>query len=299
MRGALLMTAAMAAFTFNDACMKAATETMPLMQAIALRGLLTVLVLALIGWRGKSLTLRIQRSDLRQLGLRALGEVSSTFAFLTALTHMPIANLSAVMQSLPLMVTLGAAFFLGDPIGWRRMTAILVGLAGVLVIIRPGSGGFDHWALMGVAAVLGVVLRDLSTRNMSQRLPSVTVAFFSASSVTVAAAIGSAFEGTRPVANNEAALILGASGFIIVGYLTGVMAVRVGDIGTVAPFRYTGLVFAIFLGWVAFGQFPDGWTLVGSAIVVATGIYSFHRERLLARRARATVTNARSPAGPN
>lgn len=283
MRGAALMTAAMAGFTFNDACMKAATETMPLMQAIVLRGLLTILGLIVIGLHGRSLTLRLSRTDMRRLGLRTIGEVASTLTFLIALTHMPLANLSAVMQSLPLMVTLAAAFFLGDRIGWRRMTAILVGLAGVLIIIRPGTEGFDRWSLLGVAAVLGVVLRDMATRAMSHKLPTVTVAFFAATSVTITSAIWSVFEGWMPIGAREAMLVAGAAGFIILGYLTGVMAMRVGDIGTVAPFRYTGLIVAIVLGWLVFGQLPDFWTLVGAMIVVATGIYTFHRERRIAR----------------
>lgn len=284
LRGAALMIAAMAAFTINDTSMKAATETMPLMQAIFLRGLLTVAALAAIGLRGRSLTLRLSRRDWLKLGLRTLGEVTSTLAFLTALTHMPIANLSALMQSIPLIVTLGAAFFLRAKLGWRRMIAVLAGLVGVMIIIRPGTEGFGIWAVLGVVAVLGVSLSDLTTRTMSQRLPTVTVAFVTAFSVTTAGGVWSVFQGWVPIGLREVALLVGASGFIILGYLTGVMAMRVGDIGVVAPFRYTGLIFAILLGWSVFGQLPDFWTLVGSAVVVATGIYTFHRERNIARR---------------
>lgn len=297
-RGVALMIAAMAAFTINDTCMKAATEAMPLMQAIFLRGLLTVAALAVIGLRGRSLTLRLSRRDGMKLGVRTFGEVTSTLAFLTTLTHMPIANLSALMQSIPLIVTLGAAFFLGARIGWRRLTAVLVGLVGVMIIIRPGTEGFGVWALLGIVAVLGVSLSDLTTRTMSQSLPTVTVAFVTAFSVMAAGGIWSVFQGWVPIGMREIGLIVGASSFIILGYLTGVMAMRVGDIGVVAPFRYTGLIFAIILGWSVFAQLPDFWTLVGSAVVVATGIYTFHRERGQARQATVpTADHAKSRRG--
>ena len=283
LRGAALMTAAMVAFTCNDAFMKAATATLPVFEAIVLRGILTTLALAALAWRMGALSLSVPPGDRFWVALRVVGEVSSTYTFLFALKHMQIANLSAILQFLPLAVTLTAALLLGEKIGWRRLSAILVGFVGVMLIVRPGTDGFDRWSALGLLSVAGVVVRDLSTRRISRKVPSLTVAFLAALSVTLGAALALPFTEVAPVSAQQALQIVGASAFIIIGYLTVVMSMRVGEVSIVAPFRYTSLVAAILLGWLFFGQWPDRLTLIGAAIVVATGIYTFYRERKLAQ----------------
>lgn len=283
LRGAALMTAAMVAFTCNDAFMKAATATLPVFEAIVLRGILTTLALATLAWRMGALSLSVPPGDRFWVALRVVGEVSSTYTFLFALKHMQIANLSAILQFLPLAVTLTAALLLGEKIGWRRLSAILVGFVGVMLIVRPGTDGFDRWSALGLLSVAGVVVRDLSTRRISRKVPSLTVAFLAALSVTLGAALALPFTEVAPVSAQNALQIAGASAFIIIGYLTVVMSMRVGEVSIVAPFRYTSLVAAILLGWLFFGQWPDRLTLIGAAIVVATGIYTFYRERKLAQ----------------
>lgn len=278
-RGALWMSIAMAAFTLNDTCMKAVTAALPLYEAIALRGLLTTLAIAAIGWRARTLMLRVAAEDRLWLFLRTIGEIGGTVTFLTALRHMPLANLSAILQSLPLAVTLAAALWLREAVGWRRLLAIGIGFCGVLLIIRPGTEGFDRWSLLGVVSVGFVVLRDLATRRLSSDLTSVTVAFSAAVAVTVMALAVLPFSGWVTPGPREAALIVGASAFLVTGYILIVMAMRTGEIGHVAPFRYTSLIFAVALGFAIFGQFPDRLTLLGGAIVIVMGIYTFHRER--------------------
>ena len=278
-RGALYMSLAMAAFTVNDTCMKSVTAEMPLYQAITLRGIVTMIALFIIARQRGGLRLGMARGDARLLGWRTLGEVGGTLTFLTALRHMPLANLSAIMQSLPLAVTLSAAIALHEPVGWRRMAAIAVGFLGVLMIVRPGTEGFDVWSLIALGSVAFVVLRDLTTRRLSSAVPSVTVAFLAATAVTASGVALSPLSGWVAVQPAAAVLLLAAGGFLIVGYLSVVMAMRVGDIATVAPFRYTALIFAIALGWIIFGHLPGPMTLAGAAIIVASGIYTFYRER--------------------
>jgi len=282
-RAAVLMTVAMAAFTLNDTAMKLVMQEVPLFQAIGLRGLLATLALLVIGWRMGGLRLDLPARDRWLLGLRSAAEVLGTLTFLAALNHMPLANLSAILQVLPLAVTLAAALLLGDRVGWRRMTAILVGFAGVLIIIRPGPEGFDLWALVGLASVACVVVRDLVTRRMSASLPSVTVALAAAVTVLVMGGLGTAVEGWRPVGGREWLLLAAAAGALIVGYLTVVMTMRVGEISFAAPFRYTALLWAMVLDFVIFGHLFDALTLFGAGLVVATGIFTFWRERQLAR----------------
>jgi drug/metabolite transporter (DMT)-like permease len=277
------MTVAMAAFTLNDTAMKLVMQTVPLFQAIGLRGLLATFALLLIGWRMGGLRLNLPARDRWLLALRSGAEVLGTLTFLAALNHMPLANLSAILQVLPLAVTLAAALFLGDRVGWRRMTAILVGFAGVLIIIRPGPAGFDVWALVGLASVACVVVRDLVTRRMSASLPSVTVALTAAVTVLVMGGIGTAVEGWQPVGGREWLLLVAAAGALIVGYLTVVMTMRVGEISFVAPFRYTALLWAMALDFMIFGHLFDALTMLGAGLVVATGTFTFWRERQLGR----------------
>lgn len=282
-RGAILMNVAMLAFTLNDTCMKLVTTTLPLFQAITLRGVLTTAALLILArWQGVALWPPVAR-DRRIVALRSGAEVLATVTFLVALTQMPLANLSALMQSLPLAVTLAAVVFLRDPIGWRRMVAIMIGFAGVLLIIKPGAEGFDRWSLLGLASVLCVVVRDLSTRAIGATVSSTTVAVWAGVAVTLLGLVGSIWQGWQPVEGAEAGLILLAAANLIVGYLTVVMTMRVGDVGFVAPFRYMALLWAIVLGFAVFGAWPDLLTLIGALIVVATGIFTFLRGRAAAR----------------
>lgn len=278
LRGALFMAAAMAAFTINDMIMKLVTQDLPLFQAITMRGAITVVALGIMVTTMAQGRFRMARHDGRIVGLRAVAEVAATFTFIAALMHMPLANLSAILQSLPLLVTLAAAVFFGDRIGWRRMTAIGIGFIGVLFIIRPGTDGFDIWSLVGLASVATVVVRDLATRRLSPGIPSVTVAFWTSILLTITAALMSVWEGWIMPQTLTLILIPAAAVGVIIGYLTIIRAMRVGDLGFVAPYRYTALLWAIVLGYLVFGDFPDEWTLLGSAIVVATGIFTIWRE---------------------
>jgi drug/metabolite transporter (DMT)-like permease len=287
MRGIVYINVAMLAFTVNDTCMKAVTQTMPLFQAIALRGLVATVALVMIARLTGGLRLWPGRRDGVVIGVRTVAEVLSTLTFLAALVHMPLANLSAIMQSLPLAVTLAAALAFGEPIGWRRLVAICIGFIGVLIIIRPGTEGFDRWSILGLLSVAGVVVRDLATRKLSAGVPSTTVAVWASLSVTVMGLAGLAQEGWQPVTGAELVYLAIASGNLIVGYLFVVKMMRTGNLGLVAPFRYTALLWAILFGWLLFGTFPDGWTILGAVIVVVMGIFTLWREHLANRARRA------------
>lgn len=290
LRGILLMCASMAAFTINDTFMKSVTETLPLYQTIALRGMIAVVGLGLLALATGGFRFRPNGRDGWLILLRSLADVAATILFLEALLRMPLANLSAILQAMPLAITLGAALVYGDRIGWRRMMAILAGLVGVLIIIRPGTEGFDRWALLGVASVACVVVRDLAVRPLQGQVPSALVALGAAVAVTAMGWIGTGFQGWSPLSLPEAGKVLGAGLFLIVGYLTSVSAMRHGDIGMVAPFRYTSLLWAIVLGLVVFGDLPDVWTLVGATIVVGAGLFTLWRERKLRLSRAATGT---------
>jgi len=161
------------------------------------------------------------------------------------------------------------------------MTAILIGFIGVLIIIRPGPDGFDVWSLMGLGSVAFVVVRDLSTRGISRAVPSVMVAVWASATVTAVATLASLSAGWQTLSTGQGVLVGAAAVALLFGYMFSVMVMRVGDISVVAPFRYTALIWAIFLGWLAFGALPDPLTLLGAALVVGTGIFTLWRERKL------------------
>lgn len=283
MRGALLMVGSMAAFTLNDACMKVLMGDLPLFQAILLRGLLTVfLLVAMSRWLG-GLNFRMPRRDWGLVLTRSLSEIGATYFFITALFHMPIANVTAILQVLPLTVTLSSAMLFGDRLGWRRLLAIMVGFIGVLIIVRDGLTGLNSYALYALAAVGFVTVRDLCARRLSHEVSSVTTALIGAIGVVGFSAIGSLGVEWVAVSGKSVALLGAAAMFIIAGYLFSIMTMRVGEISFIAPFRYTSLLWALMLGFVVFGDWPDSLTMLGIIIVVLTGAFTFYRERKLAQ----------------
>jgi drug/metabolite transporter (DMT)-like permease len=291
MRSAVYMMLSMAGFTCNDAFLKSLAGEVPLFQAVFLRGLIATALRAGLAWQQGALRFRTGRRDTRLVALRTLGEIGGTVCFLTALFSMPIANASAILQSVPLAVTLGAALFLREPVGWRRYLAIGVGFLGVLIIVRPGSEGFNSYALWAVAAIGFIVLRDLSTRRLSPDVPGTGVVLVAGAAITLTAGVAAPFYGWEPVETGHVVRLAISAVFLIVGYIFGVMTMRVGEIGFVAPFRYTLILWAILFGIVMFGEWPDAWMLAGSAVVVGSGLYTFQRERRLARAALSRVSS--------
>lgn len=281
MRGAGFMAISMIAFTVNDAFMKLLGGTIPLPQALFLRGLGTVVFLAILAWLMGQLRFDHSRRDWTLIGVRTAAEVATTFFFLTALLHLPIANVSAVMQALPLTVSLAGAVFLGEALGWRRLVAILIGFVGVYLIIMPGAEGFSIYSLYVVAAVCCVTLRDIVVRKMSSDVPSLMIGLVAATGVMLAGATITVTRPWVPVDPQTAFYLAGSMGAIIFGYIFSVVAMRVGEIGFVAPFRYTSLVVALILGWFVFGDWPTLLALIGASIVVATGLFTLYRERRL------------------
>jgi drug/metabolite transporter (DMT)-like permease len=284
LKGALLMTGSMGAFTLNDVFVKLLAEDLPLFQIVFLRGLLTTgLLVALAAYLGQ-LRFNLQPGDRARLGWRTAFEIGAMVAFLMALVNMPIANATAILAALPLSVTVAAALFLGEPLGWRRMSAVTIGFIGVLLIVRPGTEGFNVWSLSALLAVFIITGRDLVTRRFSAGLTSLSVAIVTAAGVGAFGGILSAFQTWAPMGLREVAFIALTSVFVIGGYMFSIMTMRVGEVAFVAPFRYTGILFALVLGFVFFAEWPTLLTLSGAAIVVGTGVYTILRERALATR---------------
>ena len=280
LRGAAMMAGSMACFTINDAFLKTLSEAMPLFQVLLLRGAVTsAFMIWLAVWMGLH-RVQVSPRDWVRIGVRTVAEAGAAWFFITALFHVDFANVAAIMQSLPLTITLAGALFLGDKVGWRRWAAILVGFAGVMLIIKPGGEGFTIFSVYVLASVACVTLRDLMARQVSTQVPSLLIAVVAAVGVTLFAGVGSLFVEWKPLTTGAGLSVLGSALFVIGGYILSVQSMRNGEISFVAPFRYTSLLVALVIGAVVFGTFPDVWTLVGAAVVVATGLFTLYRERV-------------------
>ncbi len=275
------MTGGMCAFTVNDAFMKSLSGDIPLFQAVLLRGIVAIICLTIMCRVMDQLHFNLPRRDWGLILLRTLGEVGGTYFFLTALFHMPIANVSAILQALPLAVSLAATLFLGEALGWRRFAAIAIGFVGVVLIIQPGGADFSSYSIYALIAVACITLRDLAVRRMSVQVPVVFVALIAAIGVTALGAIGSLFITWQPMSGTSAMQIGGATICLIFGYIFSVSAMRSGEISFVAPFRYTSLLVALILGMAVFNEWPNVLTVLGASIVVATGLFTLWRERRL------------------
>lgn len=284
MRGALLMMCSMAAFTLNDTFLKELAGQVHLFQVLVLRGALTTVLIGVLAWKTGALQGRIPRADRWLIGLRMVAEVGAAYFFLTALFNMPLANVTAILQSIPLAVTLCAALLFGEALGWRRLIAIMIGFSGVMLIVQPGGAGFNSYSVYALIAVGFVVVRDLATRRLSGATHSLTVTFATTIAVTVCFGGASMTIDWVPMAPVQIWLVIKSSVMIMAAYSFSVMVMRVGDVSFVSPFRYTGLLWALGLGWYVFGDWPSPLELIGAAVVVASGVFMLYREGVVARR---------------
>ncbi len=277
LRGSLLMVAAMAGFAVEDMFLKSAAKTVPVGEILIIFGGGGMLVFAALAmrrgeriWTPQILTPTIL--------IRAAFELSGRFFYTLAIALTPLSTTSAILQATPLVVVAGAALVFGEAVGWRRWSAIGVGFLGVLLILRPGLEGFSMLSLLAVAGTLGFAGRDLATRAAPPVLSNLQLGVYGFA-MMVPAGIGLlAFTGGAAVPGARAGLDLMlaiAIGVLAYNCLTGAM--RTGEVSVVTPFRYTRLVFALILAALVFGERPDALTLIGSAVVVSTGIYTLIR----------------------
>ena len=279
LRGILLMVGSMALFAVEDMFLKFAAASLPVGEIIFVSGLFAIPVFWALA-RREGLPI-FSRDLLRPVILaRNAGEVIGSLGYVAALAAVPLSTVSAVLQATPLAVTMGAALFLGERVGWRRWSAILVGFAGVLLVVQPGGAGFRPEALFVLVTVAGIALRDLATRAVPDRISTHQISAWGVGSVAVLGAVMMAVTGDMrwPTAG-ESASLLGAVVFGTAGYWAVVAAMRVGEVSVVSPFRYTRLVFAMALGMLVFAERPGALTLIGAAIIIGSGLYAFARER--------------------
>lgn len=293
-RASLYMMLAMMGFTVNDMFIKllgnATGHSLGIGQIMAIRGAILLAIITFLIWQQK-LFPRIRELFTRIVFARSLVEVCATLTFLKALQLLPFPTIASILQSLPLVVALGAALFLNEPIGWRRWIAIAIGFVGVIIIIRPGMGEFEPLSLLVLLSVLFAAARDLLSRRLPPALPSLLVSAATVVTITIAGVvITTTQDNWQTVNSQQVTLLTAAACFLFFGYQFIVLAMRTGEVAYVVPFRYTSLIWAITFGYLIFNEVPDTLTIVGSGIVIASGLFTLYREIINGRRAVTSTT---------
>ncbi len=279
--GVALMILAMAGFTLTDMYMKQAAGVMPVGQVLMVLGAVGGIVFAFIcSLRG----CLIFDADffLPPVLLRNLAEVIGSVCYVTALSRIDLSTASAILQATPLAVTLGAILFMHEQVSWQRWAAILSGFVGVLIIIRPGSSTFDPNALWAVVGMIVLSVRDLSTRAIPARIPSLKIATYGMSSLFPAGFALMLLQGQgapKMVDATGTMILTGACATAIFGFWTITAAMRMGEISLVAPFRYSRILFALAVGFMVFNERPDLWTILGAFMTIVAGIYAFSLDK--------------------
>lgn len=292
-RAALFMMAGSSAFAVNDTFLKLLGSSLGMFQIITLRGMAVTVIFAALLWSQRATIGALGHRDRWFLSLRSGAEMGAAFFFFNALFDMPLAAITAIIQVVPLTVAAAAYLFLKEPLGWRRLSAILFGMCGVMLIVRPGTETFSAASVSALLCVAMVTLRDLTTRVMAKNVPSSMVALTTAIGVTLLGAVGSVTEVWVMPDASGFAWLGGTVVFTVLGYYLVILAMRSGELTFVAPFRYAALLAALVLGWIVLGEWPAPLTFLGSAIVVVTGVYTLYREGRAKRRA--SLRNAGLP----
>ncbi|PVH28564.1 DMT family transporter [Pararhodobacter oceanensis] len=284
LRGPMFMVLSMAGFAAEDALIKGLALRVPIGQIGLFLGFGGALVFGIMAYvQGYSL---FDRKALRgAVFLRTFAELFAVIFMLLSISMAPLSVVTAVLQAMPLTVTLAAAVFLREPVGWRRWSAIVIGFAGVMMIVRPGASGFDPYVLLPLGAVVALTVRDLATRNVPATVASSQVSGWGFAAAIPGGVILLLLRGDPLIVPTALDWGLQALTLLagILGYITLVLATRVGDIGLTMPFRYSRLVFGMLIGVIVFGERPDLLTLIGAFLIVAAGLYTLMREMRLRR----------------
>ena len=277
-----LMVMAMAAFATSDALIKLLATRLSVGQIMLIGAAGSLIYFRVILWREK--TPLFTRSALgTAMVVRTSGEAIGSVGYMLALALSDLSVASAILQSQPLIVTLAAFLFLGEAVGWRRFLAIATGFAGVLVIIRPASDGFEPASLFAVIGALGLTARDLGSRALPK---AVSTALAASWALAVLCLIGAVmmFSTTGWVAPTlkEWGLLMVCVVAVTIAYIGITEALRQAPVATVSPFRYTRMVFILGFAYLIFDERPDLWMWVGIAMIIGSGLYAVSRERKLA-----------------
>lgn len=278
------MASAMASFVANDALVKFVSQSLPASQLIFLRGVFAIALLMLaaqlMGLLRKPAEGElgpVQQVLLRPVIVRSALDALATLVYLASLFHLPLGNATAINMATPLMITVFVVLVWHERVSVGRWMAILLGFAGVLMIVQPAADSFNAWALLCLAGTALHAARDICTRNIPGNVPSVLITLGTAVSVTALSGLLSLIQGWQAFTVVQLGMLAGASVFLSVGYYLLILSTRAGDMSVVAPFRYVGLLFALVLGWAVWGDLPNALAWMGIGLLLGAGLYTLRR----------------------
>lgn len=277
-KGAALMSLCTACYVVSDVFMKYVSREIDLYQITFLRGFIVTLILLVFCFILK-VSLKIpSNKDKIIILVRSVFEVLMIYSFLTALFNMNIANANAVLQLIPLVVLFGSFLFLGKQLKQNEIIAVLFGLIGAIIVIRPGASDFNFYSIFALLAVASMSVRDLVTVNLNKKIPSLLVAFYSSLLITIVSFLLSS-EKVGFMELKNPMFIFYSAVLVSIGYIAAVAAMRFGEVTFVSPFRYTALLWAIVLGFLFFSEIPKLTTIFGGLIIIFAGIYLVYNEK--------------------
>ena len=272
-RHIFFMVIAMIAFAIEDAIIKQLAFKLPISQVLISVGFSGLLVLYGLSIAKKELIANRRFIDAKFL-LRMLCELISSVFFVITMVHVSLVVSSALLQIVPIMMTIGGFLLFKEPVNLKQWLLILLGLFGSLLVIQPGTDVFSPLSLFALAGAFFLTLRDLLTFSMSDNYPPVAIAFWGFVSLALGGVVGMPFFGPFCEFSSVDVLLLVASSFFgPVAYLALIYATRGGEIGVVAPFRYSRLPIAVLIGVLVFNEIPDNFTLWGCALIVISGFF--------------------------
>jgi drug/metabolite transporter (DMT)-like permease len=276
--GILWMSFGMSAFIGNDALIKAVGTRVPAAQMIVVRGVMAIALILLVAWRMGALD-RLRDIARGWVVVRAGCEGVGTFLYLAGLFHLPLANVTAINLASPLFIAVLARLIYQEQVSAARWLAIGLGFCGVMMIIQPSGEGFNIYALMSLAATLIFAGRDLMTRKIPPSTPSILITLATASTVWLLAGGVLSWQGWVPMSWHDVGLLAIASVFLSAGYYSVIAAMRQGEMSVVAPFRYVGLLWALLIGFVIWGDIPNALAWAGIALLIGAGLYMLRQQR--------------------
>ena len=268
------MIASMAAFAIEDAFLKTVTKQLPVGQVLMMFGAAGLCVFALMARRAGASIFQAQVLTKNML-FRAVFEFFGRLFYVLAIALTPMSSATAILQSAPLFVVLGARIFLREKVDAKTWIAIFLGLFGVLIILRPSAADFSLLSLLALIGTLGFVGRDLFSRTAPSSLTKEVLGFYGFTTMMIAGACYAVWDG-KPFVSLQAQQFLMLAAALLAGafaYTALMTAMRTGSIGAVTPYRYSRLLFGISIGVIVFGEQLDAPMLLGCAIVIGAGLF--------------------------
>lgn len=274
------MVASMAAFAVEDVFIKSAARSLPTAEILLLFGLGGAVLFAVIA---RATGQRVISPDVlsRPMRIRMVFEIIGRLFYTLSIALTPLSATTVILQATPLVVVAGAALIFGERVGPRRWLAILIGLAGVLIILQPGTQSFSLLSLLAVLGMLGFAGRDLASRAAPAGLGTAILGFWGFVGIILAGVIYMLWDRPQLVWPDGRVLLLLTCAVLagIAAYASLMKAMRTGEVSAVTPFRYSRLLFGIAFGVLLFGEALSAAMLIGSALIVASGLFILWRGR--------------------